>query len=275
MNEDQIWEQLELRARTVCEALEFILEESEGEDSSDDGKAGLQLSKARQIEGMVGLDEDGMEEDADGDDLAFGESGEDEDDEDEDEDEDENEDEDDEDEDDDDDDEDAENIEGEHITELRDPSESEDDDMDLDKPSLLSDSKRPSKRKSRTRGHPELDDGFFDLAAFNAETEAAEAQSVTKGKLSGDEDDDEAEDDDPIDYFAPVDDDASALDESVEEQGGMSDSLSPITSYSNSPSQNFFIKTSLNLLHVLLDQSQSRIFRSLSVGKCDSMKKCE
>ena len=85
---------------------------------------------------------------------------------------------------------------GEHVAELKDPSDSEnEDDIDLDKPSLLSRLKPPSKRKSkaRARGHPELDDDFFDLATFNAETEAAEANTVSKGRLSG-EDDDEEED---------------------------------------------------------------------------------
>ena len=50
---------------------------------SDDGDAGPFSKRARQIEGVAGFSDDGMDEDVDGDELAFGTSDEDEDDEDE------------------------------------------------------------------------------------------------------------------------------------------------------------------------------------------------
>lgn len=201
MNEDQIWEQLELRAKNVCEVLEYALDGADDEEaiSDEDDEDGMAMKrKLRKLEAMGEdeLDEDEMDEDEDSD-----EEDEDDDGEESSEVEDEEEDE-----------EDAESADlGEHIAELRDSSGS-DEELDLDKSSFAA-SKRPSRRKPKAGGHPELDDGFFDLAAFNAETEAAEAQNVSKGRLGGDDDDDEAEDDDPVDYFAPVDDnDEGALD---------------------------------------------------------------
>lgn len=198
MNDDQVWEQLELRAKNLCELIDFSTEtslEGPGNDKNN-------MEELRNMMRMNGLDEDGMDEDADEVDPEYGES------DDDDEDEVSHEDEDDED--------DGDEVLGEHVAELKDPSDSEDEDehIDLDKPSLLSRMKSSSKRKSkaRARGHPELDDGFFDLAVFNAETEAAEANTVSKGRLSG-EDDDEEEDlqeDGLVDYLAPVDDGADA-----------------------------------------------------------------
>ena len=53
-----------------------------------------------------------------------------------------------------------------------------------------------------------MDDGFFSLAEFNAETEEAEARDVSKGRLGqdDDEDDDDNDADDHVDIFAAVDD---------------------------------------------------------------------
>lgn len=48
-----------------------------------------------------------------------------------------------------------------------------------------------------------LDDGFFDLNAFNTETEEAEARVVSSGHL-GDEDDN-SDDEMSVDLFAPMD----------------------------------------------------------------------
>jgi U3 small nucleolar RNA-associated protein MPP10 len=49
-------------------------------------------------------------------------------------------------------------------------------------------------------GHPGLNDNFFDLEEFNAETEEAEAAFVSNGALDADSDDNE----DDIDYFASI-----------------------------------------------------------------------
>ncbi|KAH9982501.1 U3 small nucleolar ribonucleoprotein complex, subunit Mpp10 [Lactifluus volemus] len=53
-------------------------------------------------------------------------------------------------------------------------------------------------------GHSGLDDGFFDLAVFNADTQEAEADFVSNGALDADSDS-IASDEDNIDYFAAID----------------------------------------------------------------------
>lgn len=79
----------------------------------------------------------------------------------------------------------------EDVIELRDPS-SDDSEDEL----------RSLKNLKRKRGkHSELDDDFFDLAAFNAETEQAEARSSSNGRLGGEEDSDE-DIDMSVDLFA-------------------------------------------------------------------------
>ena len=55
-----------------------------------------------------------------------------------------------------------------------------------------------------------MDDGFFSLAEFNAETEEAEGENVSRGRLGQDDDDDDDADDD-VDFFAPVDDMSETL----------------------------------------------------------------
>ena len=45
--------------------------------------------------------------------------------------------------------------------------------------------------KGARSGHPELDDGFFSLAEFNAETEESEARVSSKGRLASDSEDDD------------------------------------------------------------------------------------
>jgi U3 small nucleolar ribonucleoprotein component len=52
--------------------------------------------------------------------------------------------------------------------------------------------------------HSGLDDGFFNLEEFNAETEEAETAFVSNGALNADSDD-IASDEDDIDYFVSVD----------------------------------------------------------------------
>ncbi|KAH9175392.1 U3 small nucleolar ribonucleoprotein complex, subunit Mpp10 [Lactarius sanguifluus] len=82
------------------------------------------------------------------------------------------------------------------VTELRDESVDGDEDEWTEERRFL-----PS--STRTKGsHSGLDDGFFDLAEFNAETEEAEAGFVSNGALDADSDTSSAEDE--IDYFGSI-----------------------------------------------------------------------
>ncbi|KAK2461891.1 hypothetical protein APHAL10511_006354 [Amanita phalloides] len=160
MNEDQVWAQLDIRTKNMCDVLNSVLEE-DGPLESVDG-------------------EDGSENDSEGDSAfaseAFGGeylSWSDEDEEEE-----------------------SENSEDEHaetIAELHDSSSDEG-----------SEPFKFRKKRPKHGGHPDLDDEFFDLAAFKAEIEAAEARSSTRGRLDGS--DEESEDED-IDIFAPITED--------------------------------------------------------------------
>lgn len=187
MDEDQIWAQLELRAANICDILEYALETTGEMPESDNEKENGGEGEDEDVD-MDRLDEMEDSEEAEDDEDS--------------------EDEDDEDEDDGFEDEDL----GEGVTNLRDPSDDEpSSDIDLDKPPILSGGKRTVRIKPRKGGHSELDDGFFDLAAFNAETEEAESRAVSRGRLgrdSDDEDGDNAEED--VDYFAAVDDEAES-----------------------------------------------------------------
>ncbi|KII94333.1 hypothetical protein PLICRDRAFT_50314 [Plicaturopsis crispa FD-325 SS-3] len=206
MNADQVWEQLDLRAKSVCEMLEEALEggpgkedededeDGEGADEEDELKKALQELREQMGEDVDfdGMDLDGLEEDGsdeedeeeesenDGDDADLGET----------------------------------------TMELRDPSDDEaSEDADDHPPSMLDvlQKRRPPKRKAG--GHPVLDDGFFDLAAFNAETERAEARAVSKGRLSKGSDDEDSDDEGTVDLFAPISMEED-FDEAGSEDGG-------------------------------------------------------
>ncbi|KAH9898432.1 U3 small nucleolar ribonucleoprotein complex, subunit Mpp10 [Cubamyces lactineus] len=214
MNDEQIWAQLELRAQNVCNVLDYALDGPAEEPGSDNEDEGRKLKKMRQALIDEGFDPEELEG------MDFGEDDEDEegDSEDEEDEEDDLEGEESEDEEDEDDGDDAEL--GEDVQELRDPSDDEDDDEpEIGEPSFLNGGKRTIKIKPRRGGHPELDDGFFDLAAFNAEVEAAESKNVSRGRLSKDDDEDSDEEDEEVDYFASVDDQPE-LDEEVDNAGG-------------------------------------------------------
>ncbi|KAI0662794.1 Mpp10 protein [Cubamyces menziesii] len=214
MNDEQIWAQLELRAQNVCDVLDYALDGPAEEPESDNEDEGRKLKKMRQALIDEGFDPEELEG------MGFDEDEEEEEDsEDEEDDEDNFDDEESEDEEDDDDGDDAEL--GEDVQELRDPSDDDDDDEEpeIGEPSFLNGGKRTIKIKPRRGGHPELDDGFFDLAAFNAEVEAAESKNVSRGRLSKDDDEDSDEEDEEVDYFASVDDQPE-IDEEADNAGG-------------------------------------------------------
>lgn len=197
MDEEQIWAQMELRAQNLCKVLEYALQGAGEEEEDDEVEREGKAMKKKIVTDDADVDVDEMDVDVSDEDS-----------------EDEDEDADSEDEGEDSEEESADDIEGsdgsdeeiqpeEDVVELRDPSD-EENELDLD---ATGTSSRKKRGKSRSKGHPELDDGFFDLAAFNAETEQAEARAVSKGRL-GRRDEDSDEEDvelEGVDMFAPVD----------------------------------------------------------------------
>ena len=208
---EQVWAQLELRAKGVCEMLTKALDGTlmdedadaqilngvDGDEDEDEGDVGSARKKLRfedlsqeDIESL-GVEPDVLkrlmesaEVEGDGEDEVDDEESEDEDD-------------------------DGEEF-GEEVTSLRDPEA-------LGSPGP-SRSPRLSRRSKSSAGS-QLDDGFFDLASFNAETEEAEAKHVSCGRLKSiNEDEDSESDEESIDYFAVVDGDPE-LDGGIDEAG--------------------------------------------------------
>ncbi|KAH9082046.1 U3 small nucleolar ribonucleoprotein complex, subunit Mpp10 [Lactarius deliciosus] len=165
LDKDQIWAQLELRAQHVCKMLECALDGPE-----EPAKYSISSATTTDNMGQTPSDEDGSDissEESDDDSEMFeevGGSG-------------------------------GEDME-ECVTELRDESvDGDEDEWAEERRFLLS--------STRTKGsHSGLDDGFFDLAEFNAETEEAEAGFVSNGALDADSDTSSA--DDEIDYFGSI-----------------------------------------------------------------------
>ena len=217
---EQVWAQLELRAKGVCEMLSKALDGTlmseeadmrmlsgvdgggdEGEDDDGGSRKKLRFEDLSQEEiESLGMEPDvlkrlidsweGMEVDEDGEEELGEEESEDEDDY-------------------------GEEF-GEEVMSLKDPE--------------ALDSLGPSRwprlsRRSKSSAGSQLDDGFFDLASFNAETEEVEAKHVSRGRLKSlNEDEDSESDEGSVDYFALVDGDP-VLDEGMDDAGVCTTSL--------------------------------------------------
>lgn len=174
LDKDQIWAQLELRAQNVCKMLEYAL------DGTEEPTGYGITSTADNLE-QNSSEEEEEEEDSD---LTYVES-----------------------------DDSSEAEEGsrgssdgvlseEGVTGLRDPSvDSDGEEEELVGEPRVSSSTSPLGTKD---DHSGLDDGFFNLEEFNAETEEAETAFVSNGALNADSDDIVSDEDD-IDYFVSVD----------------------------------------------------------------------
>ncbi|PPQ88642.1 hypothetical protein CVT25_010218 [Psilocybe cyanescens] len=205
MDEDQIWAQLDLRTETICKMLDFVLEGENGEaedededdeyDEEEDSEEDADETLRNALEGDMDINMDefmakyGLDDGDDSDDMQdddevdFGNPSESDIDEEDEE-------------------------EEEAFSPLRDP---EDQSNDVQNPKLILPKRDPNPSlKKKRKGNSELDDGFFNLAEFNAETERAESKSSSRGRLSGKDDSDEEDMD--IDLFASVD-----LDEDFDE----------------------------------------------------------
>ncbi|KAF7306953.1 U3 small nucleolar ribonucleoprotein MPP10 [Mycena indigotica] len=170
MDDEQVWAQLDLRLKNVCDMLDFALEadspDSEDEQANEDVDEGMLEEMAAFENGDFDVED--SEEDSDLESEEQSSEGE--------------------------------ADLGEGIASLRDPSS--DEELEQSRP------------KRRKKASSELDDDFFDLATFNAETEEAEARTVSKGGLGVEDSDD----DELIDLFAPVD--QENFDEEDEENAG-------------------------------------------------------
>lgn len=167
MDDDQIWAQLELKNKGLCETLQFALDAA-GEDPElpDGSDEALENDDSDMEDFMSESEEQDSVEDPDTSSTSEGM-----------------------------DDEDL----GEDIAELRDS----DDSNSEEPPTLFSHIDKALKKSEKpTRRRSELDDGFFDLRDFNAEITQAEAKNASSGALG---DDDEEDGMDVIDLFQPVD----------------------------------------------------------------------
>ncbi|KAF8912695.1 U3 small nucleolar ribonucleoprotein complex, subunit Mpp10 [Gymnopilus junonius] len=215
MDEEQIWAQLDIRTKTICKVLDFVLEgelsdsgdavldDYDVDDQEEEEEEGLEgddnlrkALKALEEDHHIDLDEFlakyGLQDSEVLSDSQEGEEG------------------DDDSEEDSDSEVDASNFEEEGITPLRDASSDEESESEVPQQTRKT-LPSPSRKKKRKNNHPELDDGFFDLSEFNAETERAESKSTSRGRLSGENDSEDEEMD--IDLFASVEEDAESDDE--------------------------------------------------------------
>ena len=217
MDEGQIWEQLDLRVRTICETLKEALDERwNEEDGEGEGEEGEMLKKAMM---MIDYVDNEDEEDMDLDELMEQKDMNSEDSDDDDDDDIEESDDDEDQETDKDDGEDEEF--GESVEVLRDPS-SDEIDEEFHSPSSLLDKRAGEASILKKRKFSELDDDFFDLSLFNAETEEAESRYVSKGSLGRAEDEENDQDAlEFVDLFLPVDEPENLNEENLQHEGMM------------------------------------------------------
>lgn len=190
MDDDQIWEQLDLRAKKLCEALEEALE---GTSKDEEEEIEYENENENAEDGVVGVgesSEDDEDMDSEGEEEEEEEEG-------------------------------SVDVDVgmEEVTQdLRDTSDDEEDEDEEEDGTMMLDLPG-SKRKLQKwgRGRSELDDGFFDLTSFNAETDEAEAKSVSKGRLDV-VDENDSSDEESVDLFAPVD--KENLEPEPEDDGG-------------------------------------------------------
>ncbi|KIO31136.1 hypothetical protein M407DRAFT_220899 [Tulasnella calospora MUT 4182] len=172
MGADQIWAQLELRAKNICAVLDSIIDREPDDDEAEGGAEGEDMdvdqgagpSGSNGVTRPFGLgDEEESEEESDessdGEDL------------------------------------------GEDIVKLRDHEEEEEEEPPV--VGLRQPRRRSQQPIWRGPRHPTLDDGFFGIDKFNRDTELMEAKHKSRGRLGGD-DDDSAEEE-AINLFAPID----------------------------------------------------------------------
>ncbi|KDR85024.1 hypothetical protein GALMADRAFT_53435 [Galerina marginata CBS 339.88] len=195
MDEEQVWAQLDLRTKTICRMLDFVLEgesaaidDQDGDDdeiSEDDDENLRNALKTLEEDEDVDMDEflarygldigegsSESEEDYEKSDDSGEISG-------------------------------SGNAFNEGISPLRDPSSDEESEAENSRPTPVNRQSNLFPKKKRKGGHPELDDGFFSLSEFNAETERTESKSSSRGRLAGD--DDSEDEDMDVDLFASID----------------------------------------------------------------------
>jgi U3 small nucleolar RNA-associated protein MPP10 len=202
MDAEQVWMQLDLRAQTVCDLLEFALETGKTEEEDLSGEeeetdiGDERLGKMMEaIENGEEVDFDELEEEfgveMDMDDESQVESDESDDG--------------------------GDDVIGveDDIVHLRESDQEHSDSETRD--TLSHDIKASALTKRKNGANHGLDDGFFDLDIFNAEMEQAEAKSSSRGRLG--EDSDASEDDNmSVDLFAPLE----KAEEEIEDAAGES-----------------------------------------------------
>lgn len=203
MDQEQVWMQLDLRSQMVCDLLDYALETGKSEEGSSDGEEdGEGEEDDDRLQKIMEAIEEGKDIDLDdiceelGEDMDVDEESATEDDESES----------------------SENAvdDTEHIVQLRsDEEQSDNADAAITLFDAIKASSRPKRKKHADHG---LNDDFFDLDAFNAEIEQAEAKSSSRGQLA-DEDEDSEDEDMSLDLFAPVDEE---VDESEDTNGANS-----------------------------------------------------
>jgi U3 small nucleolar RNA-associated protein MPP10 len=192
MGPDQLWGQLELRAKGICELVNLVFEgeypdpEALEKDSSQEEGDGMDVDDDDSDEDWEMEDEE-MEEEEE-------ESSED-------------------------------STLGEHIAPLSgssfDPSSrvAEVGNLDLDRPFDRQNAEFGVPGKRRGPRHPTLDDDFFSISEFNREVDSAEAKSSSRGRLKDDSDEEGS-----VDLFADVPEDLTESEEDDEVEGDTSKS---------------------------------------------------